>query len=107
MRRKDGAPGAFVAGAIGPTADCRPDFRAARAVCARSSFGPEDGSSGPDKHAILPDPAPARPTRLYLEFGGELLRHRDVLEPHVLRQAVLVGRRVLAAYQRREIAARL
>jgi hypothetical protein len=37
MRRKDGAPGAFVAGAIGPTTACRPTSRVAHAVCASQS----------------------------------------------------------------------
>ena len=40
------------------------------------------------------------------EIRCELLRHGDVLQAHVLRQAVLERRRRLAADQRREVAAR-
>src|SRR5690606_21421890 len=46
-------------------------------------------------------------SRSKLELGGELLRHRLVLEPHVLRQAVAVRRIRLADDQGRQIGAAL
>src|SRR5450432_3395706 len=42
-----------------------------------------------------------------LEIGGELSRHRDILQSHVLRKAVLERRKILAAYEGSKVSARL
>src|SRR5512135_1829242 len=41
-----------------------------------------------------------------LELGRELLRHGDILEPHVAREPVFERREILSADERREIATR-
>ena len=86
----------------------------------RRRAAPGVTGSPPRKHAIVPvwgarsraetcaERWRARGRRpQILNSVAELLRHRDVLQPHVLRQAVLERREVLAADQRREIGARL
>src|SRR5207249_5128167 len=42
-----------------------------------------------------------------LEPRRQLLRHGDVFEPHVTRQAILEWRKILATHERRQIAPRL
>jgi len=48
MRRKDGAPGAFVAGAIGPIAACRPTCRAAPRSAPANPLVPASGKPSPE-----------------------------------------------------------